>query len=698
MTRSHGASRAVAADPRNVYQLLRTEGAQVEVFRNDEITIEQLAALGPDRIVISPGPGHPSTDAGISRDVIRHFAGKVPIMGVCMGLQCIYSVFGGEVASAGEIVHGKISTIDHDGKGMFKNVPQQTAVTRYHSLAGTNATLPDVLEVSARTEGGIIMGVRHREYTVEGVQFHPESILTEEGYLMIANFMKMSGGRWAGAAAPAAAPAGGRSILDEIFAVRRADVAAQKLVPGATPADLATQHALGLAPPLIDFAARLRQAPVALLSEIKRASPSKGNIDLAANAPAQARLYASAGAAAISVLTEPHYFKGSLDDMRQARAAVDGLVQRPAILRKEFVFDEYQILEARLAGADTVLLIVKMLDEPLLRRLYAYSKSLGMEPLVEVNSAPEMERALALGAKVIGVNNRDLHSFAVDLGTTSSLVSMVPADTILCALSGISSRADVDKYRGEGVRGFLIGEALMRATDTVAFIHELTGLTPAPALGRPLVKICGTRSAAAATAAVDAGADIVGMILVPGSKRTVAPATAKAIVAAVKAHPRRAPVPLPADWFGAQAALVAGRGPLVAGVFKDQPLEEVLAVQAELGLDLVQLHGSEPLEWARLIPVPVIKKFGPADAGLQTRGYHAIALVDGGAGGEGVAVDWAAIPAGASVLLAGGLTPANAAAAAAVPGVLGVDVSSGVETAGEQDVAKIAAFVAAARA
>ncbi|KAK9464797.1 indole-3-glycerol phosphate synthase-domain-containing protein [Lipomyces arxii] len=461
----------------NVYQLLSQEGADVAVYRNDELTIEQLIALSPSRLVISPGPGHPLYDAGISMEAITYFAGKIPILGVCMGEQCIFAVFGGTVSSAGEIVHGKTSTIKHDGKGIFKDIPQEVAVTRYHSLAGTYDTLPDNLEITARTDNGIIMAVRHKKYTVEGVQFHPESILTESGNLMIHNFLNTTGGTWAddvpSIAPPKVAPK--ESILDRIYAKRRIDVAAQKKLPAYTPENLQQLYDLGVAPSQIDFAARLKQTDTALLAEIKRASPSKGDIDVSANAAAQAKLYAFAGASAISVLTEPHWFKGTIDDMRYARMAINGVSNRPAILRKEFVYDEYQILEARVNGADSVLLIVKMMDDELLKRLYMYSKSLGMEPLVEVNSAEEMKRALAIGSKVIGVNNRDLHSFNVDLGTTSSLASMVPEDTVLCALSGITSRADVEKYLSEGVHGFLVGEALMRAKDTTDFVHELIG-------------------------------------------------------------------------------------------------------------------------------------------------------------------------------------------------------------------------------
>jgi anthranilate synthase/aminodeoxychorismate synthase-like glutamine amidotransferase len=179
----------------NLYQYLAELGEEVIVRRNDQVTLAECEALKPDHILISPGPGDP-TDAGISRDVIRTFAGKVPVLGVCLGHQCIYDVFGGTVTGAGEIKHGKISAIRHDGKGVFADIPDGFAAVRYHSLAGTGDSLPEQLEVTATSESGIIMGVRHRELTVEGVQFHPESIGTEYGREMLRNFLKVEGGRW----------------------------------------------------------------------------------------------------------------------------------------------------------------------------------------------------------------------------------------------------------------------------------------------------------------------------------------------------------------------------------------------------------------------------------------------------------------------------------------------------------------------
>lgn len=174
----------------NLYQYLGELGAAIEVVRNDAVTVEDIEQLAPDRIIISPGPGNPD-DAGISKDVIRRFAGKTPILGVCLGHQCIGEVYGGVVAGAGEILHGKVSTITHDGRGVFAGLPSPIEATRYHSLAIQPGTVPDVLEVSARSESGVIMGVRHRTLLVEGVQFHPESILTVDGKAILRNFLAM---------------------------------------------------------------------------------------------------------------------------------------------------------------------------------------------------------------------------------------------------------------------------------------------------------------------------------------------------------------------------------------------------------------------------------------------------------------------------------------------------------------------------
>ncbi len=174
----------------NLYQYLCELGAEVEVHRNDEISVEQCLDMAPERVVISPGPCTPA-EAGISTDLVRAFAGHAPLLGVCLGLQCIGEAFGGRVGFAGEIMHGKTSMISHDGQGVFEGLPEPFEAIRYHSLAIEPDSVPDELEVTARSESGVIMGVRHRSLAVEGVQFHPESIVTKSGHDLLANFLRM---------------------------------------------------------------------------------------------------------------------------------------------------------------------------------------------------------------------------------------------------------------------------------------------------------------------------------------------------------------------------------------------------------------------------------------------------------------------------------------------------------------------------
>jgi carbamoylphosphate synthase small subunit len=172
----------------NLFQYLAEAGAKVDVYRHDQITVDGIRDLTPTHVVISPGPKTPD-EAGISLDVIREMAGEVPILGVCLGHQAIGQAFGGVVVRGSEPVHGKTSEIAHDGRTVFAGLPDPMTATRYHSLVVERATLPDVLEVSAWCDGDVIMGLRHRDLPVEGVQFHPESILTGEGRSLLANFL-----------------------------------------------------------------------------------------------------------------------------------------------------------------------------------------------------------------------------------------------------------------------------------------------------------------------------------------------------------------------------------------------------------------------------------------------------------------------------------------------------------------------------
>ncbi len=174
----------------NLVQYFGELGADPQVKRNDAITPDEVENMKPQRIVISPGPGRPQ-EAGISMELIRKFGGKIPILGVCLGHQCMGEVYGGKVVRAGRLMHGKTSPIQHDGKGVFQGLPNPFEATRYHSLIVEKNSVPSCLEVCAETAEGEIMGLRHREYPVHGVQFHPESILSKEGKDLLANFLKI---------------------------------------------------------------------------------------------------------------------------------------------------------------------------------------------------------------------------------------------------------------------------------------------------------------------------------------------------------------------------------------------------------------------------------------------------------------------------------------------------------------------------
>ena len=174
----------------NLVQYLGELGQELKVFRNDAVTLAEIGSLAPKSIVISPGPGRPE-DSGIIIETIREFSGKIPILGVCLGHQAIGAAFGGKVVSAPKIMHGKTSDIFHDGRTIFEGLPTPFRATRYHSLVVAPDGLPDCLEISAKTDDGVIMGLRHRERIVEGVQFHPESILTEVGMKLLSNFVSL---------------------------------------------------------------------------------------------------------------------------------------------------------------------------------------------------------------------------------------------------------------------------------------------------------------------------------------------------------------------------------------------------------------------------------------------------------------------------------------------------------------------------
>jgi indole-3-glycerol phosphate synthase len=247
-----------------------------------------------------------------------------------------------------------------------------------------------------------------------------------------------------------------KTILDKIMLYKREELPKRKRE--FTEATL--RAALFIAPPPRDFAAALRQPGVSLIAECKRASPSKGLLRNAYDAVALAKEYEANGARAISVLTDARFFQGKIDDLAAVRQAV-----KVPVLRKDFIFDPYQIIEARAAGADAILLITSLLPGKTLRNLRLEAERLGMQALVEVHDEAELEHALASGAKIIGVNNRDLRTFEVDFNTTGRLRALIPPDKILVSESGIHSSADVRQLAKMGADAMLVGERLVRAKD-----------------------------------------------------------------------------------------------------------------------------------------------------------------------------------------------------------------------------------------
>jgi indole-3-glycerol phosphate synthase/phosphoribosylanthranilate isomerase/anthranilate synthase/indole-3-glycerol phosphate synthase/phosphoribosylanthranilate isomerase len=485
------------------------------------------------------------------------------------------------------------------------------------------------------------------------------------------------------------------TFLDRIVASTRQRLAAARAEVSLD----ALRERVVAAPPPRSFAAALTPSPLGsarLIAEIKRASPSKGVLTHDFDPVARARAYEAGGAAAISVLTEAEFFQGSLAHLAAVRQAVN-----VPVLRKDFILDAYQIYEARAAGADAILLICALLDDASLRNLLDLTHALGMEALVEVHDKDETRRATAVGARVVGVNSRNLRSFAVNTDIVAQLRPFVPPDRIFVAESGIADAADAVRARAAGAQAILVGEALMRQREPQPLAASLAGagggsaaelLATAP---HPFVKLCGIREPEHAAAASAAGADAIGLILAP-ARRQITLEQARAISHAVRAAPDR-----------------PGHAPCIIGVFVDAAPSEIEAAVKRVGLDGIQLSGSEsPERCAALIEqhnLPVIKALRPAssDCAGQCANYSAAGAAlliepphSRGPGGNGQAGDWALareIAARGPVLLAGGLTPDNVADAIRTVHPRGVDVSSGTETNGDKDPAKLRAFVHAAR-
>ena len=457
-------------------------------------------------------------------------------------------------------------------------------------------------------------------------------------------------------------------VLGEIVARKRADVAAR--LAGRSLDDLRA----AAAPTTRSLRAALSRPGARFVLEVKRASPSQGELRADLNPVQVARAYRGV-ADAVSVLTDGPYFGGSFDDLRAVRAELDC-----PILCKDFVVDPRQVVEARVHGADAVLLMLSVLDDAEVRAGLAECERLGMDALVEAHTAEEVDRAVALGAPVIGINNRDLRTLTVDLATTERLAARVPADRVLVTESGIADRADVDRL-APLVDAFLVGSSLMRHPDPGDAARELVWSR---------VKVCGLTRPEDVAGARDAGASYGGLIFVPDSPRWVDRPTADRLEDAARAD---RPLPL-------------------VGVFRDADPASIAGLAERHGLDAVQIHGAYDEEAVldlrdqlpdacELWTVAPMANGAPevmAPYPLSERIVYDTA-VNGRSGGTGQSFDWSLL---ADVdldvaVLAGGLNPRSARAAQAV-GAWALDVNSGVEDApGIKSAAKLQAFFDALR-
>jgi tryptophan synthase beta subunit len=508
------------------------------------------------------------------------------------------------------------------------------------------------------------------------------------------------------ASTPAARPrsAARENVLGQIAARRRADLATDLAALGSRE----LRHLVSAAPAPRPIVPRLAAAGLQVIAELKRSSPSAGTIAAPGDdLVARARAYERGGAAAISVLCEPHWFGGSVDDLRSVRAAV-----AIPVLAKEFVVDSRQLPLLRAAGADLVLLLAALHRPAGLRQLVRQALDLGLEPLVEVHDEREADTAAASGARVIGLNNRNLKTLEVDTERAPRLLEGIPRDRLVVAESGVRDSATIRDWRALGFDAALVGEALVRSSDpeaaTRAFVAA--GMEPADlanVANRPMVKICGVRDLAGAEAALAAGADAIGLNLVPGTPRAMAIDDAAELAAAIR---RLAPT---------------GRRPRIVAVTVDRSAADLGSISSALDPDVIQLSGDESPAATAISPRPAWKVLHvPAGAALDAVALRSLVelgrthlaagaehlMLDaaGGVhpGGTGLRLDpgtVAAIARELPIILAGGLTPVNVTDAIRTAPIVGVDVASGVEgprVEGERpvkDPLRVALFVKRAR-
>ena len=422
------------------------------------------------------------------------------------------------------------------------------------------------------------------------------------------------------------------------------------------------------------------KSQIRLIAEVKRASPSKGLLAPHLDPVELAMTYTANGAAAISVLTEPHFFLGSLQYLRAIKEAVN-----VPVLRKDFIVDEYQVYEARACGADAILLICAILSDEQLQYLLKVAHDQRMRCLVETHNAQEVQRAVAAGAAIIGINARDLVTFEVNPYLFRELRYTIPTDRIVVAESGIRSSADARRLARYDIHAMLVGESLVVSNDVPTQIRLLLY----GANNGVQVKICGLRTHEHLNTAIEAEADLLGLMFYEPSHRYIQPEQAKMLLENTR--------------FSSGAINWAPTPDLV-GVFVNKESDFINDVAERIGLHFVQLHGNELPEFCQLINRPVIKalQLEKGKDREMVRTFRDVAwriLLDTPSatwGGSGLTHNWhlaRRIAQETPIFLAGGLTPGNVAEAISQVHPWGVDVSSGVETNKHKDVAKIRTFI-----
>lgn len=425
----------------NLYQLVGKYTEDILVKRNDKITVEEIEKINPSHIIISPGPGNPTKerDFGICSEIIHKFI-NIPILGVCLGHQGIFTEYGGKIKN-NLPVHGKKDLIIHKDSKLFKDIPEKFEIVRYHSLICDDSSVPEDLIVTSFTEDNIIMSIEHVKYPTYGIQFHPESIGSSFGDVIIKNFLEIKG--WTDI----------MNVIDDIVENKKNILQKSKEKKDLNILKQEAEDFISTRKNKFRFREKLKDGQsTKLIAEYKTASPSQGDISTL-KAEDVIPIYEKYPVDMISVLTEESRFKSNMDNFRIAESLTD----KP-LLRKDFVIDEYMIYEAALNNASCVLLINGVCPD--IEEYMNISEDLGLDTIVECHSLDDIESVVDYNPKIIGINNRNLSTLTIDLETTNELKDYVP--NYLISESGVKSIEDAQLLKSYGADAILVGTSILK--------------------------------------------------------------------------------------------------------------------------------------------------------------------------------------------------------------------------------------------